>query len=489
MFSHARRGSAGSGQGPGAAPQDSGTIQARPGRIGLPVALKAGMERESGLSLDRVRVRYNSSLPARFDAAAAARGASIDIAPGQERYLPHELGHVVQQMRGRVPPTAQLHGAPLNDDPALEAEADRLGARALRNGGALGAAGPGPATVGPLPGQPGPPSAAAPLQLGGKQLGGKRKAPPDAEISGQFPRAVKRKVDYASQLKSSGFSLSRDETLIYPRNPIELIGSAAAALWGGRKRKGMTGAHSLSILKNAFKGRATGAIAYTKQESDALGTDSAPDLKAIAGTLDLAGSNSSRNHRLADSAVYSILANMLSGATSGWGTGQDDAVADLVRALHGNGDAIPEVQRRMNEAAAAITDRDRGAALSEATFLASHGADNLRLGDAKINGRVLNAFDPNFTKSEEFVGDDDKALSADDKDALLKAWKAATPAADRRLRPAFRRRGTIRSEKIRAAVLKLARDGLIESQLAEASVTGVYDRETGEPLSSSFAMN
>ncbi|WP_211101447.1 DUF4157 domain-containing protein [Niveispirillum sp. SYP-B3756] len=86
----------------------------------------------SGLSLDGVRVHYNSSQPATLQAHAYTRGQDIHVAPGQEQHVPHELGHVVQQMQGRVPVTGQVGGMALNDDTSLEAEADRLGATATQ---------------------------------------------------------------------------------------------------------------------------------------------------------------------------------------------------------------------------------------------------------------------------------------------------------------------------------------------------------------------
>ncbi|HYD31809.1 MAG TPA: DUF4157 domain-containing protein [Azospirillaceae bacterium] len=104
-------------------------VQRQPNRTGLPDALKQGMEDRSGLPLDDVRVHYNSAEPARFQAHAITQGKNIHVAPGQQQHLPHELGHVVQQMQGRVRPTMQMQGVPVNDDPALEAEADRLGAQ------------------------------------------------------------------------------------------------------------------------------------------------------------------------------------------------------------------------------------------------------------------------------------------------------------------------------------------------------------------------
>jgi Domain of unknown function (DUF4157) len=98
---------------------------------GLPDGLKAGVESLSGVSLDAVRVHYNSSKPAEADALAFTQGTDIHVAPGQERHLPHEAWHVVQQAQGRVQPTMQLHdGVSVNDDQQLEREADAMGARA-----------------------------------------------------------------------------------------------------------------------------------------------------------------------------------------------------------------------------------------------------------------------------------------------------------------------------------------------------------------------
>ncbi|NVJ22243.1 DUF4157 domain-containing protein [Myxococcus sp. AM011] len=105
-------------------------VQRQENRTGLPDTLKAGIESLSGMSLDDVQVHYNSSQPAQLQALAYAQGNDIHLAPGQERNLPHEAWHVVQQAQGRVSPTGQTQGAALNDDPALEAEADRMGARA-----------------------------------------------------------------------------------------------------------------------------------------------------------------------------------------------------------------------------------------------------------------------------------------------------------------------------------------------------------------------
>ena len=100
---------------------------------GLPAPLKSGMEGLSGMALDDVRVHYNSAKPAQVQASAYAQGSEIHVAPGQERHLPHEAWHVVQQAQGRVQPTLQLKdGVQVNDDKELEREADVMGERALQ---------------------------------------------------------------------------------------------------------------------------------------------------------------------------------------------------------------------------------------------------------------------------------------------------------------------------------------------------------------------
>jgi hypothetical protein len=104
----------------------------KPDHHGLPPGLRAGIEALSGFSMDQVQVHYNSGAPAQLRAFAYAQGQDIHLGPGQESQLPHEAWHVVQQAQGRVRPTLQRkRGLPVNDDRALEAEADRMGAQAL----------------------------------------------------------------------------------------------------------------------------------------------------------------------------------------------------------------------------------------------------------------------------------------------------------------------------------------------------------------------
>lgn len=100
---------------------------------GLPDNLKSGIESLSGLSMDDVSVHYNSSHPARLNALAYTQGTEIHVAPGQEKHLPHEAWHVVQQAQGRVQPTMQMKdGVPVNDDAGLEQEADVMGRKAAQ---------------------------------------------------------------------------------------------------------------------------------------------------------------------------------------------------------------------------------------------------------------------------------------------------------------------------------------------------------------------
>jgi hypothetical protein len=110
--------------------QEAGSAASGPDG-GLPAGLRAGVESLSGLSLSDVRVHYDSARPAAVAAHAFAQGSDIHVAPGQERHLAHEAWHVVQQRQGRVRPTTSVGGVAVNDDPGLEAEADRMGGRAL----------------------------------------------------------------------------------------------------------------------------------------------------------------------------------------------------------------------------------------------------------------------------------------------------------------------------------------------------------------------
>lgn len=107
-------------------------IQKQANKTGLPNGLKNGVEQLSGIDISDVRVHYNSSKPAQMNAHAYAQGTNIHVASGQEKHLPHEAWHVVQQKQGRVKPTTVVNGAPVNDNINLEKEADIMGAKASK---------------------------------------------------------------------------------------------------------------------------------------------------------------------------------------------------------------------------------------------------------------------------------------------------------------------------------------------------------------------
>lgn len=94
-------------------------------RTGLPDNLKSGIENLSGMSMDDVKVHYNSSRPAQLQAHAYTQGTDIHLAPGQEQHAPHEAWHVAQQAQGKVQSTTG--NVPVNDDQGLEQEADVMG--------------------------------------------------------------------------------------------------------------------------------------------------------------------------------------------------------------------------------------------------------------------------------------------------------------------------------------------------------------------------
>ena len=101
---------------------------------GMPDDLKKGVENLSGEDMSDVKVNYNSNKPAQLQAHAYAVGNNIHIAPGQEKHLPHEAWHVVQQKQNRVKPTTKSNsGTMINEDPVLENEADVMGQKALQN--------------------------------------------------------------------------------------------------------------------------------------------------------------------------------------------------------------------------------------------------------------------------------------------------------------------------------------------------------------------
>ncbi len=119
-------------QGKAESPLQREPQSAPPNRTGMPDNLKAGVESLSGQDLSAVRVHYDSPKPRQFDALAYAQGNEIHLGAGQEKHLPHEAWHTVQQREGRVEPTIEMNGEKINDDSSLEREADVMGARAMQ---------------------------------------------------------------------------------------------------------------------------------------------------------------------------------------------------------------------------------------------------------------------------------------------------------------------------------------------------------------------
>ena len=100
---------------------------------GMPDKLRTAVESISGLSMDNVRVHYNSDKPSQVGAWAYTKGTDIHVGPGQEKHLPHEAWHVVQQAQGRVRPTMHMKGLGVNETEAFEHEADIMGEK-LKSG-------------------------------------------------------------------------------------------------------------------------------------------------------------------------------------------------------------------------------------------------------------------------------------------------------------------------------------------------------------------
>lgn len=102
----------------------------------LPDAVRAKMEGFFKTDFSDVRIHVGSEASA-IGALAFTLGSSIYMAPGQynpdtphgQQLLGHELTHVVQQRAGRVR-NPFGSGIAVVQDPALEAEADRMGMRA-----------------------------------------------------------------------------------------------------------------------------------------------------------------------------------------------------------------------------------------------------------------------------------------------------------------------------------------------------------------------
>ena len=119
---------------------DAKPIQREANSTGMPGPVKSQMEGTFKQDFSDVKIHENSSKAPDVGALAYAQGKDLHFAPGQfkpettkgQELLGHELTHVVQQSEGRVKPTTEVMGMPVNDDPKLEAEADQMGKKAAQ---------------------------------------------------------------------------------------------------------------------------------------------------------------------------------------------------------------------------------------------------------------------------------------------------------------------------------------------------------------------
>ncbi|MBI9052312.1 MAG: DUF4157 domain-containing protein [Bacteroidales bacterium] len=106
----------------------------------MPDGVRSKMENSFGTDFSGVNIHQNSEQASNMGALAYTQGNDIAFAEGQyqpesskgQELLGHELTHVVQQRQGRVKPTKQGKGLPVNDNPSLEKEADEMGAKAAQ---------------------------------------------------------------------------------------------------------------------------------------------------------------------------------------------------------------------------------------------------------------------------------------------------------------------------------------------------------------------
>lgn len=90
------------------------------------------MENHFNSDFSNIKIHENSTTASNINALAYTQGNDIHFAPGEfnpsttkgKHLLSHELTHVVQQRNGRVKPTREINGMPINDNLSLEREAD-----------------------------------------------------------------------------------------------------------------------------------------------------------------------------------------------------------------------------------------------------------------------------------------------------------------------------------------------------------------------------
>lgn len=113
-------------------------FQLKAGSGNMPEDVRGQMEGAFQTDFSNVNIHQNSQSATDVGALAYTQGNDVHFAPGQfkpntsagQELIGHELTHVVQQREGRVQPTTQAGGMPVNDDKGLENEADVIGRKA-----------------------------------------------------------------------------------------------------------------------------------------------------------------------------------------------------------------------------------------------------------------------------------------------------------------------------------------------------------------------
>lgn len=121
----------------------------------LPADVRKKMEGAFDTDFRNVNIRRDSRNAARMSALAYTSGNEIHFSPGQYRpstvkgqeLIGHELTHVVQQRAGKVISGRQFSFGRVNNDPALEKEADVMGKKAASGEKGLNLHGKGPLTA------------------------------------------------------------------------------------------------------------------------------------------------------------------------------------------------------------------------------------------------------------------------------------------------------------------------------------------------------
>lgn len=106
---------------------------------GLPDAFKNKMENAFDSDFSNVKTHFNSKKADELNAQAFTQGNNVHFGKGffdptsskGQKLIAHELSHVVQQRKGKVKPTKNVNGTPLNDQSSLETEADIQAERAV----------------------------------------------------------------------------------------------------------------------------------------------------------------------------------------------------------------------------------------------------------------------------------------------------------------------------------------------------------------------